>query len=194
MFRTYAESRGLTKPRTFTAALQEFRDQSDGWFDGTPGSVDRRLAQCTKLLHTAQTAAGEDPARHLAVIAELSTDHTALRELRLDLLGEAATRAARYTPPGVGVEKLSAEDRRWVVLEAAKFHAETDNSSDVEERAERARRHAERVTSTLGPARSRVLTAAFEHAVAVRARLTPRPRTAAKRPVFTAFPDSQLFL
>lgn len=194
MFRTYAESRGLTKPRTFTAALQEFRDHSDGWFDGSPGSVDRRLAECTKLLHVAQTAAGEDPARHLEVIAELTSDHKVLKELRSDLLSGAATRTARYAPPGIGVQKLSAEDRRWVVLEAAKFHAENNNSSDVEEMAERARRHAERVTSTLGSARSRVLCAAFEHAVAVRARLTPKPRTAAKRPVFTAFPDSQLFL
>lgn len=201
MFRTYAQSRGLTSARTFTATLTEFRQKSDSWFDGTVESVDRRLSRCSKLLHVAQSSAGEDPAAHLAVIAELSTDHTALKKLREDLLTGASGREAGYTPPGRRLasravsEPLSSQERRWVVLESARFHAAQDDAlHDVAEMAERARRHAEVVTSGLFPDRSRVVTAAFEQAVAGHARRTPRPRTAARRPAFTDFPDSQLFL
>lgn len=195
MFRTYAASRGLDKPRTFTAALQDFRDGSDNWFDGTPGSVDRRLARCASLLHAAEQASGDDPASHLMVIAELKSDHTALKELRADLLSGASSRMASYSPPGITPDKLSPGDRRWVTLEAARFHNEQDRPYDVAEMAERARRYAEKVTSTLPASHARVLTAAFEQMVATRARLTPRPRTASrKRPVFTGFDDSQLFL
>jgi hypothetical protein len=196
MFRTYAESRGLTTPRTFTAALADFRKGSADWFDGSLGSVDQRMSKCSKLLHNAQTAAASDPVAHLAAIAELSADHTALKNLREDLLTGASGREAGYTPPGQRLAKrLVSEDRRWVTLEGAKFFAaQEDARHDVNEMAERARRHAEVATSGLPAGRARLLTAAFEEAVATQARLTPRPRTASRRPVFTAFPDSQMFL
>ena len=195
MFRSYAESRGLTKPRTFTAALSDFRKDSDSWFDGSVGSVDRRLARCARLLHDAESAAGEDPAKHLAVIAELSADRTALKNLRTDLLNGANQWETRYAPrTAARKQDLTNAERRWVTLESARFYAEqADARHDVTEMAERARRHAEVATSTLGR-RASLVTAAFEQAVAGHARLTPKPRTAARKPVFTAFPDSQLFL
>lgn len=192
MFRTYAESRGLTAPRTFTAAVSEFRKEADGWFDGTVEAVDRRLARCNKLLHIAHTKAAEDPASQLQVIAELTEDRRALTALRQDLTTGAADRDTGYTPPRAAA--LSAAERRWVTLEGAKFVAEhQDARHDVAEMAERARRHAQVATSTMD--RPRVLTAAFEREVATIVRMTPKPRTASrKRPVFTDFPDSQLFL
>lgn len=192
MFRKYVESRGLNKPRTFTAALGEFRQKSDDWFDGTPGSVDRRLAACTKLLHTAQTAAGQDPASQLQVIAELTADRTALKNLRDDLLSGAASRqpvrrvASTKT---AALTRLSSTERRWVILESAKFHGEqTDARSDIAEMMERARHYAQARTG------SATVIAAFEEAVADHARRTPRPKVAARKQVFTDFPDSQLFL
>lgn len=191
MFRTYAESRGLTAPRTFTAALSDFRKEADTWFDGSVEAVDRRLARVNKLLHVAHTKAAEDPASQLEVIAELNADRTALRELRADLTSGAADRDTGYVPPRVGT--LTPAERRWVTLESARFIAEHENSRhDVAEMAERARRHAEVATSTMN--RPRELTAAFEAAVATQALNTPRPRTAARKPVFTAFPDTAMFL
>lgn len=192
MFRTYAESRGLTAPRTFTAAVSEFRREADGWFDGTVEAVDRRLARCTKLLHVAHSKAAEDPASTLQVIAELTEDRRALTALRQDLTTGAADRDTGYTPPKTAA--LSAEERRWVTLESAKFVAEHEDARhNVAEMAERARRHAQVATSTMD--RPRVLTAAFEREVATIVRMTPEPRIASrKRPVFTDFPDSQLFL
>lgn len=191
MFRNYAESRGLNKPRTFTASVSEFRKGSDSWFDGSIESVDQRLARVNKLLHTAHTHAAENPADYLAVIAELTTDRTALKELREDLVSGAATRDTGYQAPRVAA--LSSEERRWVTLEAARFIAEQDDRHNVAEMAERARRHAEIATSTME--RPREVTAAFEAAVAKHALNAPRPRTAARtRPVFTGFHDSQMFL
>jgi hypothetical protein len=192
MFRTYAESRGLDTPRTFTAALSEFRQESDSWFDGSPGSVDRRLSKCAKLLHQAETAAAGDPASQLTVIAELSADRTALKELRADLLSGANTRDPGYIPPRIAA--LTDRERRWVTLESAKFFADNEDAQrHTAEIAERARRHAEIATSA--SPRSRVLTAAFEAAVAGHSRALPTLRVARrKRPVFTGFHDSQMFL
>jgi hypothetical protein len=193
MFRTYTESRGLTAPRTFTAALSEFRKESDGWFDGTIEAVDRRMARVSKLLHIAHTKAAEDPASQLEVIAELSADRTALKSLREDLTTGAASRDTGYAPPKIATT-LTPGERRWVTLESAKFVADHEDARhNVAEMAERARRHAEVATSAMD--RPRVLTAAFEREVATIVRMTPRPRTASKeRPVFADFPDSQLFL
>jgi len=199
MFRSYVESRGLTKPRTLTAALQNFRKDSDNWFDGSVESVDRRMSRCSKLLHNAQSAAQDDPVAHLTVIAELSADHTALKNLREDLLTGASGREAGYTPSGRRLAKriahsLSPQERRWVALESTRFHAAQDDArANVTEMAARARHHAHTAASVFGH-RSAAVTDAFEFAVAELARHMPRPRTAARRPVFTDFPDSQLFL
>lgn len=199
MFRTYAESRGQTAPRSFTAALTDFRKDSADWFDGSLGAVDRRMAKCGSLLHSAQASAANDPATHLAAIAELSADYAALKNLRRDLLSGASDLAAKYAPPSrrtAGRTQLAPQDRRWVMLESANFFSSQENAHhDVAEMAERARRYAAEATSAMAPARARAITAAFEEAVAGQARLTPRPRTASRnRPVFTDFPDSQMFL
>lgn len=193
MFRTYAESRGLTNPRTFTAALDNFRKSADSWFDGSVEAVDQRLARVNKLLHVAHNKAAEDPAGQLEVIAELSADRTALKSLREDLTSGAADRTTGYVPPKVAATLTPAE-RRWIALESAKFIAEhEDVRYDVAEMGERARRYAEVVTSTMD--RPREMTAAFEREVATIVRMTPRPRTASRpKPVFTDFPDSQMFL
>lgn len=192
MFSKYAESRGLTAPRTFTAALADFRKKGDEWFDGTVEAVDQRLARCNKLLHVAHTKAAEDPASQLQVIAELSADRTALKNLRADLTSGATDRDTGYVPPRVAAT-LTPEERRWVTLESAKFVAEHETvRHDTAEMAERARRHAEVATSAMN--RPQVLTAAFEREVATIARLTPRRTASRKGPVFTDFPDSQMFL
>jgi len=196
MFYPHVKPKGR---RSFAAALDDFRKDSADWFDGTVIAVDRRMAKCGSLLHSAQAAAAHDPAAHLGAIAELSADHTALKNLRQDLLSAASGRETKYVPPSrrtAGKSQLAPEDRRWVTLESAKFFSsQEDAHHDVAEMAERARRHAAEVTSALPPARARSITAAFEEAVAGQARLTPKPRTASrKRPIFTDFPDSQMFL
>jgi hypothetical protein len=186
--RAYVESRGLSRPHKFASRLQAFRRDSEGWFDGTPNSVDRRLAACRALIHEARTMAAEDPVGHLQVMAELDSDRQSLTDLRHDLLTGAIDREARYAGRPDPSPMDSAE-RRWVTLEASRFHRDQDSARhDVTEMAERARRHAE----VYAP--SRPAAWAFQAAVAELARRTPAPRTASSRPMFRDHPDELLFL
>lgn len=191
--RAYVESRGLNRPAKFAHRLRAFRAGSEGWFDGTPNSVDRRLATCRALIHEARTLAADDPVDQLHILAELDSDRTALHYLREDMLSGAASRHASTEPNRRALARLhrlgSPDDRRWVELEAARFYRnQGDARHDATEMAERARRHAD------AHAPSRVAAQAFGAVVTELARKTPRPRTAASRPVFRDHPDELLFL
>lgn len=185
--RAYVESRGLSRPHKFASRLQTFRRESENWFDGTPGSVDRRLAACRALIHEARSMAAEDPVGHLRVMAELDSDRQSLTDLRHDLLTGAIDREARYTGTP-DTSPMNSAERRWVTLEASRFHRDQDSARhDVTEMAERARRHAE----VYAP--SRPAAWAFQAAVAELARRTSRPRTAARTPPLRDHPDELIF-
>ena len=191
--RAYVESRGLSRPAKFAHRLRTFRAGSEGWFDGTPNSVDRRLAACRSLIHEARTLAAEDPIDQLHIMAELDADRTALHYLRDDMLSGGSARQASTEPDRRAVARLhrlgSTDDRRWVELEAARFYRDQgDSRHDAIEMAERARRHADVNAPTRQAAQ------AFTAVVTELARKTPRPRTASARPVSGDHPDELLFL
>ena len=53
----FKDARALDRQRTATSfdrALATYTKVAESWFDGTVQSVDRRLAQCDRLLHTAR--------------------------------------------------------------------------------------------------------------------------------------------
>lgn len=203
MFRTAAPGISRTA-ESFTTAMTEWRDSSDSWFNGI-GSVDARLSRCAKLIHTAESAVGRLPAgdsgQYLAAIQELSADRQVIASLREDLLtgnsGREAVGVSR-SPGRTASTKaptLSGQERRWVDLESAKFvTANRDVAHVADELTERARRHAELHTSTLGAKRSREVTAAFVDKVADLGHRTPRPRTASAPTTIPDFPDHLLFL
>lgn len=177
----------------FARRMHDFRSGAETWFDGTPSSVDRRLATCQSLLHEARTMAADDPVDHLHVLAELDSDRTALSGLREDLLTAGSSRIARVEPNRRALASLhrvgSREDRRWVNLEAARFYRNQDENvrHNVEEMAERARRHA----GVHAP--SPLAGQAFEGVVTDLALRTPPPRTATRAPARRDHPDELLF-
>ena len=77
----------------------QWHKEAETWFDGSPDSVDRRLAACEKMLHQARTRLAHDGftkgARHLETIASLEVDKGALLDLRRTLLTAATDREAR---------------------------------------------------------------------------------------------------
>ena len=192
--RAYVESRGLNRPAKFAHRLRAFRADSEGWFDGTPHSVDRRLATCRSLIHEARTLAADDPVDQLHILAELDSDRAALDHLRDDMLSGGSSRHAKTETNQRALARLhrlgSADDRRWVELEAARFYRDQTDAArhDVTEMAEQACRHADVHAPT------RVAAQAFTAVVTELARKTPRPRIASARPVFRDHPDELLFL
>ena len=82
--------------RTASTAGQ-WQRESETWFDGSPESVDRRLAQCERMLHQARAGMARDGLRHgskhIDTIASLEVDKGALLALRRDLLTAASDRA-----------------------------------------------------------------------------------------------------
>jgi len=203
MFRTAAPGHQRTA-EGFSAALTQWRDSSDTWFDGSAESVDHRLRRCARLLTTANAAAGRlalgDAGQYLAAIQELSADKQALAGLREDLLtGYSGRGAAGVSPPSGRTAtkraQLSGAERRWVELESARFlNANADVAHAPEELTERARRHAEAHTWTVGAKRSRVVTAAFVEKAAALGRAIPRPRVAAAPDTIPDFDPALMFL
>ena len=95
---------------------------------------------------------------------------------------------------------LSPDDRRFVVLESAKFLADNTDTDDVRELATRAQHFAQRVTSTYSADRSQVVTTAFVRRVASAA---AQRRDAVRREpsgmsrqasIATALPPEAMFL
>lgn len=82
--------------RTYTAAAEK-------WFDGSVGSVDRRMAACDRLLHSANSTVARmsvsESQRYLRTAGALTSDREALENLREALLTGAAS-YAEQGPPG----------------------------------------------------------------------------------------------
>lgn len=90
---------------SFDTAYQKYASTGDAWFDGTPASVDARLANCRRLTHIARTRVarrGAD-AGPLTNLAALEADARALTELRRDLLTGAYDREDNSPIAGVHV-------------------------------------------------------------------------------------------
>lgn len=90
---------------SFDTAHQKYAAATDSWFDGTPFSIDNRLAQCRRLMNIARTHIARRGAEvgPLHRLAELETDARALVALREDLLTGAYDRADDSRIAGVYV-------------------------------------------------------------------------------------------
>ena len=89
----FKDARALDRQRTATSfdrALSVYTKTAESWFDGTVGSVDRRLAQCDRLLHTTRATVARmtisDSNRYLIAGEKLSDDRRVLEGLREGLL------------------------------------------------------------------------------------------------------------
>lgn len=174
----FKNSRELDRQRTaasFEAALSRYHEGAEKWFDGSPGSIERRLSFCDRLLHSVRATVARlsttDSHRYLTAAEELQSDRRALQALLEDVYTGASGRADGSGLSGqrtakvansTSVSRLNGTDRRWVVLESAKFvAANPDALDDATELATRATHHAQVQTSTFTPARSAAVTRAF---------------------------------
>lgn len=103
----FKDARTLDRQRTATSFTDEFKryaDHREDWFDGSINSVDRRLARCDKLLHSANSIVGRldiaDSRHYLQTILGLKADREALADLRYALLTGASDREDVIGPPG----------------------------------------------------------------------------------------------
>jgi hypothetical protein len=177
----FVESRkleGVSAKRKMATEMRRFTAGDEGWFDGSPQSVDKRLAQANRVLQAAQATVARNPFDWHAhdLITQITADRNALIALREDLLtGAAGREAPRKKAPEI---LLTASERKWVELEVPKFlRANRDCLTDAQghlELAERAQNHAALVTSRLP--RSREMTASFVETVAYEARQIPFPK------------------
>lgn len=88
---------------TFRAAYVRYASETEVWFDGTPQSIDGRIARANRLMHLAKESVSRQgmDAEKLASIGELQADVQALTALRHDLLTAGADR--EDTSPIAGV-------------------------------------------------------------------------------------------
>jgi hypothetical protein len=93
--------------RRLAQEAARFREGRDDWFDGTPASTDRRIAQCQRVLHAARSARARSPFdwEPTQIIAELETDLRALVGQREDLLNGYQDRVALELPWGKSKEE-----------------------------------------------------------------------------------------
>lgn len=197
-----AQDRQLTAAR-FADDTNRYAATEETWFDGSVGSVERRLGQCIRLIHTAQSTVARLPLGHvspyLKAAEKLEADRRALHSLREDMLTGASSRedAARLpswrTASKQATHNLEGSDRRWVELEAARFVAE-QRIADSQELATRAAHHAEVKTSTFTKQRSAAITRAFVARVVDLGSQAYVPATARTAAVDVDFDPQALFL
>lgn len=113
----FRDARALDRSRTetsFRTAMTAYTQAAESWFDGTPGSIDARLARCQRLLHAARATVGRvslaDAGMYLHATEELTADRQALTELRHSLLTGAADHAEPM--PGAHHEVAPLHDYR----------------------------------------------------------------------------------
>lgn len=103
----FKDARQLDTQRTaasFDKGRERYAETAESWFNGSVGSVDKRLAACDKLIHNARFTVARlptsDAQRYLEAAEDLSSDRRALLALRDDLLNGASNREDVSGPPG----------------------------------------------------------------------------------------------
>lgn len=103
----FKDARALDRQRTDASlrlALRRYAEANEHWFDGSIGSIDRRLDHCTRLLHSARTIVGRlsisEASRYLCALNQLDADHLVLTGMKDDLLTGCANRTNVVGPPG----------------------------------------------------------------------------------------------
>ena len=198
----FRDARVLDRQHTaasFAQGLAHYGEHAEDWFDGSVNSVDARLAQCHKHLHTARATVARyaiaDSPRYLHAIEALAADAAVLGSLREDLLTGASSREDVSGPPGWKTAALDGPDARWVTLESARFvAAHSDALDDPHELATRAAHHAAVKTSTFTPEHSRVLCGAFVAAVTELGAAVYRPPVRTAAAVYDDFEAEAIYL
>lgn len=102
----FRDSRTLDRQHTagsFREASQKYQAAAEKWFDGSPGSIDRRIAKCSALLHTARSTIARYPlseaAPYLKAAKVLEADLDSLHSLR-DAMITGASDFEELGPPG----------------------------------------------------------------------------------------------
>jgi hypothetical protein len=209
----FKDARALDYQRTaasFDQALKNYQTVGEKWFDGSVGSIDRRLGSCDRLLNSVRATVARVPAsqanRYLHAAEGLDSDRRTLQGLREDLLTGASHRedvsrspggrtANKTSTPHGGISNLRGSERRWVELEAAKFvAANQDTLDDISELSTRAASYSDLKTSTLTPEYSRAITRAFVGKVEELGSQTYVPTTVRTAAVDVSFDAEAMFL
>lgn len=178
------------------AALTHLLATRDDWFDGTPASVDRRIATLNNALPAVKRVATVD-ASMMEQAERLAIEISALHDMKHDLL--TSERLPRRTLPRVSrVGKLSRQGREFIMAELGPFLAENvDVLDDRDELDTRAENHAEIKTIQMPVTEAKSITAHFRLAVDWNARnahrtasRTPREQKVAS---VSEIPDDALF-
>ena len=146
------------------SALTQLLATRDDWFDGTPASVDRRIAAVTNALPLVQRVANTDLAM-LEQSERLRIQLSALHDMKRDLL--TSERLPHRTLPKVSaIGKLTQRGREFIASELEPFLAENvDVLDDRDELDTRAENHAEIKTLQMPVTEAKAVVAHFRLAV-----------------------------
>jgi hypothetical protein len=180
--------------------LKKWFEAEDTWFDDRNyiagvESVDKRVAHATRIINIARRIASRNSSgEYLQVVSGLEEQRVSLASLRDDLLNGVSGRQDDAVLASLRPTKLAtAEEARWVELEAGKFFRENSDAPSRYELAERAKRFAELHLGGLTREAFQRVASAFIYRVDVLGRSAPR-RTAGVQPIRQSFKDSLLFL
>lgn len=102
MFRDAAAIDRQATDRRIAQFTERYAANAETWFDGSPDSVDRRIAACDQILSRAKAAAvrlGYQEG-YTEIVADLEADRRSLAELREALLNGASDREVPAPLPG----------------------------------------------------------------------------------------------
>lgn len=188
------QSKPLVPPREVDAArhrLAALNRHASGWFDGTVGSVDARIAAVADLLGRYRRLAAADPdGEHVATALALEDDARRLHAMREELFANHAE--AEQVPRAAAVAPVTARVRRFVATAVNAFLADnTDAAHDGVELDVRAHHFVHARTGTLPPEEAATADALFRREVAARVR-PAAPVKEAAAPA-TDFADELIF-
>lgn len=208
----FREASAIDSERTATSVRSLYAKYSanENWFDGTPDSVDRRIAHAKKIANAAKAACVRLSGRnvvsqYIALAHEMDGDRTALESLRRDLLTAATDREETRLEDLIGPPYE--EDERWgdekeqeektkklmgMRSEARHFIAEQE-CDDLGELMIRAKHFAERNSSTLTVRQASLFVRSFVEAVRNEYEPPRQQRTAASNYNTQDFPAEFLY-
>lgn len=164
--------------------LEGYRATVGSWYDGTPPSVDARIAHCDRLIHRLRTAG----IGHQGTEAELVDDRRVLVGLKHGLYDVERQRAlSEVTLGAVPTAVTAARDKVNMIAARAFVREHIEVAHVPTELAERARRHA-------ALHEPHVDAEGFAHTCLRVAATVPAPTTVQTASVIEDFPDYGLFV
>lgn len=199
MFRSASARESALAMHRLDVRQEDWRRTAGSWFDGTPDSIDNRIAKCDGVLAFARdtaarlgsTEAGRHAVSSIPGLEQIRRELTAARDSLLNGFSDrqdASRPAGRRTASRpAAAESLTPSLDRAIELGSRDFLA-AQNTDDHDELLHRARRYAAEQTSTLSVPAARQIAAAFVGRVEELIARRPRKRTAQTQQV-TAYED-----